>query len=267
MIFARFIRTFSPNTVDTNKLITIDDESISLQQAIRYLHGAGELPRFMQKILYQHVLQGEITQRGNSLKVDDQMIEQAIAQFLTQQKLTDPTAFEKWLQSQGINYDMFRQRIENSIALQKLKAELTNAQVQEYFEANRELLAVVVLSRIVVEDRELAESLYAQIENFSKTFEEMAREHSVTQDKTFGGMMGALQVGQLPENTRDSVKGKQEGDLIGPLPVDERYAILRVEKYTEAKLEGQLLLQLQERFFEQWTQTKLKDKQIKLNLE
>ncbi|MGD1902651.1 MAG: peptidylprolyl isomerase [Geitlerinemataceae cyanobacterium] len=253
--------------MDISKLITIDDEGISLQQAIRYLHGAGELPRFMQKILYQHVLQGEISQRGDSLKVDDQTIEKAIAQFLTQQKLTDPTAFDKWLQTQGINYDMFRQRIENSIALQKLKAELTSDQVKEYFEQNRELLDVVVLSRIVVEDRELADSIYGQVESFAKNFGDVAREHSVTQDKSFGGMMGALQVGQLPENTRDSVKGKQEGDLIGPLPVDGRFAILRVEKYTEAQLQGQLLVQLQERFFEQWIQAKLKDKQIKLNLE
>jgi len=253
--------------MDTNQFITIDNEALSLNQAMRYLHGAGELPRFMQKILYQYVVEQAIQARGEALNVENQMVEQAIAQFLSQQKLTDPTQFEQWLQGQGITYEMFRQRIENTLKLQKLKIELTHNAVQEYFETNKQLLDAVILSRIVVDDRDFAAALYTQIETGSKSFEDMAREHSLTNDKIVGGLMGTLQIGQLPENTRDAVIGKQAGDLLGPLPVDGRFAILRVEQYTPAQLQGQLLLQLQERFFEQWIQEQLQNKQIKLNLE
>jgi hypothetical protein len=46
-----------------------------------------------------------------------------------------------------------------------------------------------------------------------------------------------------------------------------RHSILRLEERIAPTLEGQLKRQLQEQFFEQWWQSKLQNKNVKLEIE
>ncbi|MGB6170222.1 MAG: peptidylprolyl isomerase [Geitlerinemataceae cyanobacterium] len=251
--------------MEAEKFLSIDDESISLRQAIAYLRTVGELPRFLQKILHQHVLERELQARSD-LEVDSTQVEQAMVNFRLQNKLTEPGQFEKWLQSQGMDYPQFRDRISIALKLEKLKVETVSATVEEHFTQNKTSFDRVVLSRIVVEEPEMAQNLKAQLQEGASSFEALAKAHSMTDDRSANGLMGAVAMGQLPPAIRNQIQDKNLGEVVGPFQMEGRYMLLRIEEWLPTSLDNNLRQQLQNRFFDQWVQEKLKGKQIQLHL-
>jgi parvulin-like peptidyl-prolyl isomerase len=247
-------------------LISIDSQPISLRQTIGYLRAAGELPRFVQTVLRQHLLEQQLQSRSD-LELDPSQLEQAIVNFRMQNRLVTQESFDQWLQTQRITYADFRNQFAKGIKIAGLKNQLIAAKVEEFFSKNKEQLATVVLSRIVVGDVSLAEELMRQLIDDRRPFEKLAREHSLTDDRLYNGMMGRVSVAQLPQAIREAIAGAKPGDLIGPVAFEGRYCLFRIEQWQPASLEGQLKREIEDRMFELWVQEQLKNKNIQLHLE
>jgi parvulin-like peptidyl-prolyl isomerase len=252
--------------MEPQSFLTINDQSISLSQALAYLRATGDLQPFLLKIIRQHLLETELQSR-NDLDIDPNIIEQAVIDFRFENKLNNPDGFQEWLKTQGISYADFRYQIAAGLKIEKLKADVAAPKLEEYFNVNRALLDQVVLSRIVVADKDLALSLKNQILEQSSRFELLAREHSLTDDRLLNGMMGVVRLGQIPEQLQQFIATAKPGELIGPLEIDGRYALLRVEQFLPACLEGQLKRELQDQLFEQWLQEKAQKLTIKMHVE
>ncbi|MBP0001509.1 MAG: peptidylprolyl isomerase [Cyanobacteria bacterium SID2] len=259
-------REYHQTIVSSDNFITIDDSAISLKKAISYLNATGDLPNFIQRILHRHVLEQHLQDRPD-VQADPQQVEQAVVNFRVQNRLSEPGQFEQWLKSQNLTYEVFRDRAEASLRAEKIKQEVVSEKVQAYFNENKEQLDRVVLSRIVVLAGALADDIRKQVEARTATFESLAKQHSVTNDSNLNGLMGAIQLGQLPPPIREQLRGRDPGNLVGPVEVEGRYTLLRVEQWLPAVLEGNLKRQLDERFFTQWLQEQLQNKQIKLNID
>lgn len=255
-----------PSAMESQPFLSIGSESISLRQSFDYLRASGELPQFLQAILRQHVIEAELRSRAD-LEVDPSLIEQEVINFRLQNRLIEPKNFERWLATQRLNYVQFRNQIAKRLQLAQFKNALTAPKVEEYFTQNKALLDRVILSRIVVAEQDLAEELMRQILDDGRPFEVVAREHSIASDRLFNGMMGIFALRDLPEPIRDAVVGAQPGDRLGPVAFEGRYNLLRVEGWQPASLEGTLKEQLQDRVFEEWVQERLRDKEIKLNID
>lgn len=246
--------------------LTIDAHLISLSQALKYLRASGDIQPFIIKIIRQYIIEQELQSLTN-LEIYPTQIERAVIDFRLQNRLIDSEDFELWLQLQQINYDDLREQMKLGLKIEKLKAEVTAPQLEEYFNANKALLDQIILSRIVVAAKDFALSLKSQILEDSNRFESLAREHSLTEDGLFNGMMGLLSLGQIPEQIREFVATATPGELIGPLEIDGRYALLRVEQFLPASLEGSLKQKLQEQLFDQWLQEKAQKMTIKMHVE
>ncbi|NJK82344.1 MAG: parvulin peptidyl-prolyl isomerase, partial [Chloroflexaceae bacterium] len=83
--------------MDSPKFLSIDEENISIAQALQYLREAGELPKLVQRVLRQHVL-GQVMAE-TTIAVDEPAVEQAIVNFRIQNRLTNQEQFQQWLQS------------------------------------------------------------------------------------------------------------------------------------------------------------------------
>jgi parvulin-like peptidyl-prolyl isomerase len=252
--------------MESQSFLTINNQSISLSQALAYLRATGDLQPFLLKIIRQHILETELQTREN-LDIDSSIIEQAIIDFRFENQLNDPERFQEWLKTQGISYAEFRHQIVARLKIEKLKAEVTAPKLEEYFSANKGLLDQIILSRIVVAAKDFALSLRSQIMEDSSRFESLARDHSLTDDRLVKGIMGPINLGQIPEQIRESVATATPGELIGPLEIDGRYTLVRVEQFLPAFLEGSLKQQLQEQLFDQWLQEKAQKMTIKMHVE
>ncbi|MEP0854706.1 peptidylprolyl isomerase [Trichocoleus sp. DQ-U1] len=244
--------------------LLVNDQSISLEQALKYLRSSGKLTSFIGEILRQYV----INQQLQTLKLDISLaaIEQAVIDFRLHRNLADPKSFQEWLVRSGIDYETFHNQVKSGFQLTKLKTQIAEPKLQEYFIERKLFLDRVVLSRLVVAQQELAEELYSQIEE-GASFEQLAQEYSLTDDRIVNGMMGPVSRGTLPDQIRAAIDTASPGRLLEPLKLEERWALFRVEKFLPASLEdSQLKEALQNELFEQWLAQKIQNLTVKLQI-
>ena len=252
--------------MESEPFLTIDEQPVSLRQALSYLRAIGDLQPFILKILRQHLIEQELQSRPD-LEVDPLRLDQLIMDFRLQNKLINPQDFEQWLQTQDMSYDEFRHQIAAGLKIDQLKAEVTAPKLEDAFNQNKELLNQVILSRIVVAEKDLAENLKNQILEDSDRFEPLVRAHSLTDDRIVNGVMGSITLGELPPRIQEALVGANPGELIGPVEFEGRYCLLRVEQILPASLEGSLKRQLQEQLFEQWLAEKAQKMTIKMHVD
>lgn len=250
--------------MESATFLLVNDQPISLEQALKYLQSSNKLSSFIGEILRQYV----IDQHLQTLKLEISLaaIEQAVIDFRLQRNLADPKSFQEWLARNGIDYETFHNQVKSGFQLTKLKAQIAEPKLQEYFIERKLFLDRVVLSRLVVAEQELAEELYTQIGE-GASFEQLAQEYSLTDDRIVNGMMGPVSRGTLPDQIRAAIDTASPGRLLEPLKLEERWALFRVEKFLPASLEdSQLKEALQNELFEQWLAQKIQNLTVKLQI-
>jgi parvulin-like peptidyl-prolyl isomerase len=251
--------------MESLSFLTINDQPISIEQAVKYLQASGKLAQFIGDILRQYVIEQEILTRQD-IDISPALTEQTIIDFRLKNQLTDPQVFQEWLKKHGNDYATFYASVALSFQLEKLKAVITEPKLPEYFIERKIYLDRVILSRILVDNLELGEELQSQIEE-GGSFEQLAREYSLADDRIVNGMMGPISRGTMPDILRASVDVANPGQLIGPIEIEERYGLFRVEQHLPASLEDTQLKQaLQNELFEKWLAEKIQKLTVKLQV-
>ncbi len=249
----------------TKALLTVDDAELSIRDCLRYLQSANKLQQFIGDVLRQYILEQEIKTRED-LVIDEAAVQQAVINFRMKQNLTDPKAFQDFLQRNGMDAVAFQTQITNSFKLEKLKSIVSGERLQEYFIERKVFLDRVILSRIIVDKQELAEELKVQIQE-GESFEHLAKTHSVTEDRLVNGMMGPVSRGTLPDEIRAKVDAAEVGEVFGPLQMENRWGLFRLEQEIEATLDNQQLQQsLNNELFERWLSDKVKQMTVRLQV-
>ncbi|MGJ5674104.1 MAG: peptidylprolyl isomerase [Nostochopsis sp.] len=251
--------------MESSSFLTVNEQQISSGQVVKYLQNAGKLGQVIGDILRQYVIEKELQTREDIASATA-LTEQAIIDFRLKNQLTEPKSFQEWLQNNGKDYDSFHSGVALGFKLEKLKAVITEPKLPEYFIERKIFLDRVVLSRIIVDKRELAEELQAQIEE-GTSFEGLAREYSLTEDRIVNGMMGPLSRGTLPDKLRAAIDVASPMEIVGPIELEERYGLFRVEQILPASLEDTQLKQaLQNELFEKWLAEKIQKLTVKLQV-
>jgi parvulin-like peptidyl-prolyl isomerase len=249
---------------ESSLFLSVDDEFLTLEQALRYLESSGKLESFIWEIIRQYVIEKEL--QTQQLAVNPDLIDQMMMDFRLENQLTDYESFQEWLASEGIDSATFRQQIASNLKLEKLKATVAQPNIQEYFIERKLFLDRVVLSRLVVKERELAQELKSQIVEDGARFEQLAQEYSVAEDRMFNGMMRAVSRGTMPDALRAAVDSANPGDLIGPLEIQELWYLVRVEKILNAVIDEDLKQELEDELFEKWLDDRVQAMNVKLEV-
>lgn len=245
--------------------LTIDDQPISVRQVLGYLQATRKLEGFIGDIVRQFVIERELQAQDN-LGVNSAVVEQAVIDFRLKNQLTDADQFQRWLADNGLTHETFHNQIALSFKLKKLKDDVTTPKLQEYFIERKMVLDRVVLSRIIVADKELAEELKSQLQEGAR-FEQLANDYSLTDDRIMNGMVGPVSRGTMPDMLRAAIDLASPGDVVGPMGLDERWGLFRLEAVLPASLEdAQLRQSLQDELFEQWLAEKMQVLPIKLQV-
>jgi parvulin-like peptidyl-prolyl isomerase len=246
--------------------LTIDDQPISIGRILKYLQANRKLDAFIGDIVRQYVIEREL-QTHTELQVSPAVTEQAIVDFRLQRQLTDAEKFQEWLSENGLTYELFHNQVAINFRLKALKEQVTEPKLQEYFIERKVFLDRVVLSRIIVEDKELVDELHSQLQEGTR-FEQLAREYSMTDDRVMNGMVGAVSRGTMPDILRSAVDLAKPGDVVGPLGLEGRWGLFRIEEVIPASLDNpQTRQNLQDELFEQWLAEKMQSLPIKLQVE
>ncbi|MDB9492568.1 peptidylprolyl isomerase [Dolichospermum circinale CS-534/05] len=251
--------------MESATFLTVNNQEIALAEVVKYLQISGRLGNFINDVLRQHIIEQEINTRTD-IEISSALIEQTIIDFRLKNQLTDPQKFQEWLINNGTDYTTFHTSITFSFQLEQLKALVTESKLPEYFIERKIYLDRVVLSRILVDSRELAEELQTQIEE-GASFEQLAKEYSLADERVFNGMMGPISRGTIPDILRAAVDATVPGKLINPIEIEERFALFRLEQILPASLEDpQLKQSLQNELFEKWLGEKIQNLTVKIQV-
>ncbi len=251
--------------MESVSFLSVDDKPISIGQAVRYLQASGKLGQFIGDVLRQYAIEQELDKRVD-ITISPALTEQAIIDFRLKNQLTDPQSFQEWLTNNGTNYENFHASVAFGFKVEKLKTAITEAKLQEYFIERKIFLDRVVVSRIIVDNRELAEELQIQIEE-GASFEQLAKEYSLADDRIVNGMMGPVSRGTMPDILRAAIDIATPGQVVGPIELEQRYGLFRLEQFLPASLEDTQLKQaLQNELFEKWLAEKIQKLTVKLQV-
>lgn len=243
-------------------LLTLDNQAISLQQALGYLQLSGKLQPLLREIVVQHVVYQEIQGRDD-LQVSPSDVEQAILDFRLQRQLADTEQFQQWLGKQRINYDTFRTQVAYELKLQKLRVAIAASNLQTYFEENRTLLEQFDLSCLVTADPTTAQELKVRCQEKGSDFEQLARDHNQKAETRVKFSRSLVRRGGLPAEIKTPVETASTGVTLGPLLLagpavqEQRWGLFRIEQILPAVLDEQLKSQLENRLFIEWLAKKI----------
>lgn len=250
----------------STSFLTINNHTLSLKQAISYLKTSGKLGLFLAEILRQYLIEYEI-EEFKGLSIDESKIEQSIINFRITNRLTDSQDFQVWLSGNQISYEDFRKGVTSDLKLEILKSQIAEPKLEEYFNNQKSVLDRVVISRLILDSQEKAQSLKQKILEDRTQFEALVREYSLTDDRFSNGMMGAIPKGQIPNILRTELELANPGDILGPFEMEDRHGLFRVEIFIPASLEDENLKEeLKNQIFEEWLQSKIKNFDIRLNV-
>ncbi|BAU09731.1 hypothetical protein LEP3755_02060 [Leptolyngbya sp. NIES-3755] len=247
---------------DSTALLTIDNASLSLGTVLRYYQLSGRLLPWIRDIVEQHIIFTEI-QRRDDLNVTLAEVEQAAVEVRVQQKLTDATTFQQWLDSQGMNYELFQNRIILNLKLEKLKSKIAAPNLQALFDEQKSLLDQVEVTCVVFAEEAHAHQFKAQVST-RQDFDRVVSESTIADPLKVSVMKSAIRFGQLPEDVRGTLRNASVGELVEPLHMEQRWCVFRVEQFLPATLEGTIQKSLEDRLFQQWLVEKAQDVNVKL---
>ncbi len=179
-----------------------------------------------------------IAQSG--VPVSDDEIASELAQI--QESYPSHEAYLEELSRYGLTEEELKQEIRLNLILKKLTREgieVTDEEIAEYFEENREALgtpAQVRVRHILVETKEEAEAIVKQLKD-GADFEELAREKSID---TASGAEGGL-IGYISEDApivtafRDAAFELEEGEVSDPVHTPFGWHVIRVDERKEAE--------------------------------
>lgn len=275
--------------------LVVDEQPLTLEQALNYLQTAGKFQPFLLEILHQYVIHQELKAHPG-LQLSPEVLEQSLIDFRVERELADPQAFQVWLDSNGVSYETFRQQYIWYFTCERLKLWLSQSRLQNYFEQRKPFLDQVILSWAAVTTKELADTLRHQIEagttfeqlNYEKSaiqiveaseqkhshpllqpwkrFTEVVPEFDNAEDVLEIAIAESFSLAEIPEELRAAIDQTQPGDLIGPLLMDDDWYVFQVDEFLPAELDEELETQLRDEIFAQWLTERVSAMFVKLEV-
>lgn len=248
---------------DQVPFLSVSGQTLSLGRILRYLQLSGKLLPLLGEIVEQHIIYEEIQNRTD-LDVTLAEMEQAAIDLRLKHQLVEPEQFQRWLASQGMDHTAFQNRVVTSLRLQKLIECIAAPNLPSAFEQQRHLLDQVDLFCFSSVTRELADQVKAQILSGETSFTQLLQTDKPANQELVSIVRGLTPVGKLPQPLRDVMPTIAPTDIIGPLPLEQRWCLFQVGAVVPAVLAGDVKKALELQLFQQWLAAKAQPLMVQL---
>jgi len=164
----------------------------------------------------------------------------------------------QWCQSKGITPDYFNGVMVRELRLEKFKRFQFAPQIESEFLRSKSELDQVEYSVIQLDNLALAQELYFQLRDDGTDFAELARQFSPDREGEAIDWVGPVPMAALPVDVAMLFRHGQVGTVYGPIPVADQYWVVRLERFTAARLTNGMRASLMNRLFSQWLQSQVK---------
>lgn len=173
-----------------------------------------------------------------------------------------PAFVQQWCQSTGVTPEYFQAVVLRELQVQKFKQlHFANQVVSEFLRVKPEL-DQVEYSLLQLSDSALAQELYFLLRDDGADFAHLIQQYSIDAEldrppdnlpeSPMQGWIGPVSLSTLPFEVATLFRQGQPGAIYGPIPIADRFWIVRLEKLNSARLTDTTWLQLLNRLFDRW---------------
>lgn len=191
--------------------------------------------------------------------IEVSMEEQAAYQqrFLAQNGIDSREKLDQWLQRNSLSEDQASRNILESLQLEAFKRERFSNELEKIFLDSKHDRDRVVYSLLRLKDQAAAVELHLRLEEGDATFTDLSQEHSAGPERETGGLIGPIAMGRLHPQLAELLRISKPGQLWHPMPIDDWWVIVRLDKRLPAQLDDAMEQQLRDECFEQWVSQQL----------
>lgn len=227
------------------RIVTVSDFSERVRSEIAQMPQAPanqqELSDFAEMLLQEVVNELVILERATEkrVEVDEQMVDQAVANLRKENNLEDDEAWEQALQSSGLTADLLRERYRRSMTMQRAvqgevrPVEVTEEELRRQYESDKERFSVpakVELQQVFLSGG--AETDPATLRRAEAMVERVRGGADLKAEAILAGAelqdLGAIPVEDCRPDLRSALEPLPEGGVTEPLAVPGGLQIVRL---------------------------------------
>ena len=244
-------------------LVRIDDEVITTDDFVKLLKFTGRFDELMEDIVKDKLTIHSARKQGVSVTAEE--IQERADQLRRVRGLHRAADMHRYLDSSGLTLDDFEQFVTEMLLHEKISEQIgSDEAVEEYFSLNSPKFDSIDVSHIVLDSEGKAREIMAILEDDPESFEELAREHSISDTSEEGGYIGKVLRGSLQTEVEAKVFNASEGELLGPFPSDDGacFEIFTVNAKRPSSLNEETITEVRRLLKDEWLAARAREHAI-----
>ncbi|TMV48651.1 hypothetical protein FE783_16485 [Paenibacillus mesophilus] len=236
-------------SLDQVVALQIDDQSFSLETVLRssVLRGSfGAIDDYISAALVASYAE------VNGIAAGQEEIQEAVDDWRVENGLYLASEVANWLAERALSMADLAEFARMKALKERVRHHVATGKVERYFTEHRPRFEAVALSQIVVGERGLARELrFKTLEG--EPFYVLARTYSIDESSRLaGGHIGRKERAQLPKAIEAQAFGAVPGTITGPLEIDKKFYVIKVEEVYPAELNGDTRARIERIVFDEW---------------
>jgi len=248
-----------------SELVRVNDEIITSDDFIKILKLTGRFDSLMDEIVKEKLTVHAARLGGIEASPED--IQERADQVRRIRGLHRSVDMNRYLDALGVSLDEFEAFIVEHILYDAMNTQVVSDEaIEEYFQLNSPKFDAIDVSHIVIESDGMAREILALLEDEPDMFEELAREHSISDTRNEGGHIGRVLRGALHGDVESKVFQADEGAVLGPfdIPGGSAFEIFRINAKQPASLNLETLDEIKRVIREEWLAARARESRIEI---
>ncbi len=201
------------------------------------------------EILIKKELVSEILQ---SITLNESQILELKTNFIKQKTFETEDDYKNWLKTENIKEKDLIDKISNPLKLAQFCNKNFSHKAEARFLKRKNDLDKVVYSLIRLSDPFLARELRFRLVAKEANFEDLATSYSEGIEKHSKGIVGPIGINKAHPGLSEYLRKWPIGEILGPISVNNLHLIFRIEERYEAKLNDEMIENMNKELFEEW---------------
>jgi parvulin-like peptidyl-prolyl isomerase len=224
------------------------DANITTENILEQLKISRKIPEIIEQILTRRIVRAEAEKLG--IKVEIPELQEAADLFRVKNRLISARITEKWLEINQLSLDEFETIVHLELLSDKLKQVVLKDKVEQHFYQHQLDFDRVVISEVILTNKELAAELYYAIREGEISFQDVATKYITDPElKHKGGYLGQIKRKDLNSGLRSIFSVTSYPQVVKPIATAQGFHLIWLEEKIDAKLEPDIYEEIQSQLF------------------
>jgi putative peptide maturation system protein len=235
-------------------LVRVNANVLSVDAAIACLDFIWDEMSMIERLVDVCLIEEELDR--HPIDLTDGELQKAMDQFRAAKKLFKSEDTLRWLEQHGMTHEKLERYVSEHAIVPKLRDRIADGHVEEHFHRHPGDFDSVRVARLEVADegqaRDLAEQIRAGTQNFFTVAERLFCKAAERNALPKTSLFATIERRHAAPSLCDQLFAAAPGQLIGPIPAETGYTLMRVLAITPAQLDSHTRAAIKDTLFKNW---------------